>query len=85
MSKVCGGGSWADSGCDREAGREASMADVPKDCVRAMVAVVVLLYCDLCGVAVRGARRRLFYRIVGLLSRDVLVTPKQHVIIAVFH
>jgi hypothetical protein len=40
MSKVCGGGSWAGSGCDREAGREASMADVPKDCVRAMVAMV---------------------------------------------
>ena len=40
MSKVWGGGSWAGSGCDREAGREASMADVPKDCVRAMIAVV---------------------------------------------
>jgi len=40
MSKVCGGGSWAASGCDREAGREASMADVPKDCVKAMIVEV---------------------------------------------
>ena len=43
MSKVCGGGSWAGSGCDREAGREASTADVPKDCVRAIIVVVCVV------------------------------------------
>jgi hypothetical protein len=42
MSKVCGGGSRAGSGCDREAGREASVRVVPKDCVSAMLAVVGL-------------------------------------------
>ena len=42
MSKVCGGGSWASSGCDREAGRDASVMVVPKDWVSAMLAVVGL-------------------------------------------
>lgn len=70
MSNVCGGGSWAGSGCDREAGREASMADVPKDCVRAMIAVVKSRYKVVCGIARRGVRWRALRRIVGLLFRQ---------------
>jgi hypothetical protein len=65
MSKVCGGGSWAGSGCDREAGREASMADVPKDCVRAMIAWVgvAVQWCLWC----RAMRRKMEgRRVVGL-------------------
>ena len=59
MSKVWGGGSWAGSGCDCEAGREASVVEVLKDSVSAMFG---LLYCR-CGVEVgvvsdRPARRQ---------------------------
>jgi hypothetical protein len=47
MSKVCGGGSWAGSDWEREAGRETSMEDEPKDCVRAMIAfeAMVVIVC----------------------------------------